>query len=443
MQRAPNNILTEGISVADQPSEDAIYRNVNLRIIPFIFVCYVVAYLDRINIGFVKLQMQDALKFDDAVYGLGAGIFFIGYVLFEVPSNVMLKRIGAKKTLGRIMLLWGIAGCCMALVRTPLQFYVCRFLLGAFEAGFVPGAIYLISCWYPSKRRGAALGVFLTGIPIAGVVGGPVSAWTMTRFDGLAGWDGWQWSFVIQALPAIVLGVIGFFLLDDGIETARWLSDAERRIVSAQVAAEIGPENSQGRTRIADFGDFRLYAMGLAYFTFICGTYVLSFWLPTLLRHAGLKDNLSIGLYSAIPFAVSVLGMVLLCRSSDRTMERRWHTALCAIAGAAALAAIPYVPNTLLYACILLSIATTAIYATVPLFWAMPSDYFAGSPGAAGSLALVNSVGLIGGFVSPFAIGWIKALTGSLVWGLYSTSVLLLAGGIALLIAVPKRLLHR
>jgi len=432
-----------GGALAEGIFEDTVARKVSLRIVPFLFVCYVISYLDRINIGFAKFQMQDTLGFSDVVYGMGAGIFFIGYVFFEVPSNVFMKRIGAKKTLSRIMLLWGLAGCCMALVSTPTQFYVCRFLLGACEAGFAPGAIYYISCWFPKRRQGKALGMFLSGIPVAGLIGGPLSGWVLTRFDGQTGLHGWQWMFVLQAAPAILLGVIAYFLLDDDISRAKWLSPDERRYLEMEIASEVDVTKSSLSPRIADFGDVRLYLMTLSYFTFICGTYVLSFWLPSMLKNTGLKDSLSIGLYSAIPFAVSAVGMVLLCKSSDRSSERRWHTALCAIVGGAALAAIPFVPNTLFCACTLLAVAATTIFATIALFWTIPSEYFAGSPGAAGSIALINSIGLIGGFLSPFVIGWIKTETGSLVGGLYLSSAVLAIGGIMLIVSVPKHIVKR
>lgn len=422
--------------------EDALFRKLNLRIIPFLFICYVIAYLDRINIGFVKLQMQDALQFSNAVYGLGAGIFFVGYVLFEVPSNLLLRRVGARRTLCRIMVLWGIAGCAMALVRTPAQFYICRFLLGMFEAGFVPGAIYYINCWYPMKRRGAALGVFLSGIPIAGLLGGPASGLSMTYLDGTLGWAGWQWTFVMQAVPAILLGVVAFRLLDDKILDARWLSTDERhhlqQLMKAEEAANAGHDNGP-----IEWRDVRIYLMSAAYFTFICGTYTLSFWLPTLLKGAGASSTLEVGLYSAVPFGISAIGMIMLCRSSDRRMERRWHTALAALAGALALGVMPFAPNTLAFASLLLAVAATAIFATVPLFWAMPSDYLAGSPGAAGTLAFVNSIGLIGGFVSPIALGAIKDLTGSLTYGLYATSLLLALGAALLILGVSAEHLRR
>jgi MFS family permease len=426
-------------ALAEGGFEDAVARKVSLRIIPFLFICYVVSYLDRINIGFAKFQMQDTLGFSDVIYGTGAGVFFIGYMLFEVPSNVLLKRIGAKKTLSRIMILWGLAGCCMALVSTPTQFYVCRFMLGACEAGFVPGAIYYISCWFPKRRQGKALGAFLSGIPIAGLIGGPLSGWVLTHFDGVTGMRGWQWMYMLQAAPAILLGVLAYFILDDNISRAKWLSSDERRYLEMEIASEVDVPRSSRSQRIADFGDARLYVMALSYFTFICGTYALSFWLPSMLKNAGLKGDLSIGMYSTIPFAVSAVGMVLLCNSSDRNSERRWHTALCAIVGGAALAAIPFVPNTLFFACTLLAIAATTIFATIPLFWTMPSEYFAGSPGAAGSIALINSIGLTGGFLSPFIIGWIKTATGSLVGGLYLSSAVLAVGGVLLLASVPKQ----
>ncbi|CAG9204303.1 Putative tartrate transporter [Paraburkholderia sabiae] len=423
---------------SDAEGDAKLYRKVALRLIPLLFICYVVAYLDRINVGFAKLQMQDALGFSDTVYGLGAGIFFIGYFLFEVPSNMILERIGAKRTIARIMICWGITGCLLAHVSTPTGFYVLRFLLGAFEAGFFPGVVYYLGCWFPEARRGHMLGIFMTGIPIAGLFGGPVSGWAMSSLSGF-GMQGWQWLYVIEAAPAVLLGIVALAYLDDNARDAKWLTPGERDRLTLALVAE--SERNSSRTDASlrrAMTSVRLYALAFAYFAFICGTYAVSFWLPTVLKSSGVTDVAQIGWYSAIPYGISAVGMVWLCRNSDRTMERRWHTSLAAIAGAVALALLPHVPANVSVTIVLLTAAATGIFATMPLFWSIATDYFAGTSSAAVAIALINSLGLVGGFASPFMMGWLKTVTGSLTTGLYVVTAVLLLGAIILLIFAPR-----
>ena len=423
---------------SDAKNQSKLYRKVAWRLIPLLFICYVVAYLDRINVGFAKLQMQDALGFSDTVYGLGAGIFFIGYFIFEVPSNMILERFGAKKTIARIMILWGIAGCLMAHVSNPTEFYVLRFLLGAFEAGFFPGVVYYIGCWFPESRRGHMLGIFMTGIPIAGLFGGPVSGWAMSSLSGL-GLAGWQWLYIIEAAPAVLLGIFAIAYLDDNAKRAKWLSADERDQLIQALAAESERNSSRADSQLRKaMASPRLYALAFAYFAFICGTYAVSFWLPTVLRSSGVTDVARIGWYSAIPYGISAIGMVWLCRNSDRTGERRCHTSLCAAAGAAALALLPHLPNNVSVTIALLTVAATGIFATMPLFWSIATDYFSGTSSAAVAIAFINSLGLIGGFVSPFAMGWLKTVTGSLTSGLYLITVVLLLGSLVLLLCAPR-----
>lgn len=427
-----------GMHVREEVDEERLYRKVTLRIVPFIFLCYLVAYLDRINIGFLKLQMQDALSFSDAVYGLGAGIFFLGYVLFEVPSNLMIGRLGARLTIGRVMLLWGLTAAAMSMVKTPMQFYVCRFMLGVFEAGFVPGVLYYLSCWFPKKKRGVALSIFLAGSPIGGMIGGPVSGTIMRQMEGVLAWGGWQWAFVVEAVPALVLGVLAFVVLTDKVADAKWLTKDERNRVIRDLEAEKVENGQKSSASLSDYLDKRIYFMTFAYFACICGTYALAFWMPTMLKHVGVTNVEAIGWYVAIPFGCSAVTMFLLSKNSDRTGERRWHTALCATLGGVALAAIPFAPPTLTASLILMTLAAIGLFSTLPLFWAIPSDYLAGSPSAAPLMALINSLGLLGGFFSPAAMGWIKEVTGSLFYGLYATAALLVVGAIVLVLGVPK-----
>ncbi|BBU30633.1 MFS transporter [Burkholderia sp. THE68] len=425
---APAPVTTPG------DTQRALYFKVAVRLVPFLIVCYVVAYLDRINVGFAKLQMQEALGFSDAVYGLGAGIFFIGYFLFEVPSNLLLQRIGARKTITRIMVLWGLTGCAMATVSSPGAFYVLRFLLGVFEAGFFPGVVYFLSQWFPSSRRGQILGLFMTGFPIAGMIGGPVSGWAMSHLAGIAGLAGWQWLYIVEAVPAVLLGIVTWFTLSDDIERARWLTEPERdtlRHALREEARDAGARHDGQLRKV--IADPKVYLMSFAYFTFICGTYALSFWLPTVLKVAGATSVERIGWLSAIPYGIAAIGMVLICRHSDRLLERRWHGALAAFAGAIALSLLPLLAHDLTATIVLLTIASITVFVTIPLLWSLASDYFAGSPAAAPAIAFVNSLGLLGGFASPFAMGWLKTLSGTLNSGLYLMTTLLALGACAML----------
>lgn len=415
--------------------ENALYRKVIWRLVPFLLICYVIAYLDRINVGFAKLQMQDALGFSDAVYGLGAGIFFVGYFLFEVPSNLLLQKIGAKKTVTRIMVCWGVVGCMMAFVTTPIQFYVLRFLLGVFEAGFFPGIVYYLGCWFPEARRGQVLGMFMVGIPVAGLLGGPVSGWAMQSLDLVAQMQGWQWLFIVEALPAIALGVIAFLVLDDSIDKAAWLSKPEKRVLLDALSNDSKTHTNHAASLGQLLRSKKLYALSFSYFAFICGTYAVSFWLPTMLKVGGAVTPAEIGWLSAIPYTATVAVMVLLCRHSDSSSERRWHTAAPAVFGAIALALLPAAGTNLVAVVALLTMATAGIVSTMPLFWSLASDAYAGRPNAAAAIALINSLGLIGGFASPAVMGWIKSSTGSLNSGLYLVTGVIILGAAAVLMS--------
>ncbi|MFP3584689.1 MFS transporter [Paraburkholderia sp. SIMBA_055] len=419
---------------APEDAQRALYLKVAMRLVPLLIVCYVIAYLDRINVGFAKLQMQDALGFSDAVYGLGAGIFFIGYFLFEVPSNLLLQRIGARKTITRIMVLWGLTGCAMATVSSPTAFYVLRFLLGVFEAGFFPGVVYFLSQWFPRNRRGQILGLFMTGFPIAGMIGGPVSGWAMSRLAGVAGLAGWQWLYIVEAAPAVLLGIVTWFTLSDDIERAKWLTEPERDTLRHALRDDGREADAEHAGQLRQvIADPKVYVISFAYFTFICGTYALSFWVPTVLKSAGATSVERIGWLSAIPYGIATIGMVLICRNSDRLLERRWHGALAALAGATALSLLPLLAHDLTATIVLLTIASTTVFVTIPLLWSLASDYFAGSPAAAPAIAFVNSLGLLGGFASPFAMGWLKTLSGTLNSGLFLMTTLLALGACAML----------
>ncbi|QQB34220.1 MFS transporter [Achromobacter deleyi] len=412
-----------------------LYRKITWRLLPFLLLCYVFAYLDRINIGFAKLQMQQDIGISDAVYGLGAGIFFLGYVMFEVPSNLLLTRIGARRTISRIMVLWGLTSASMLFVQGEWSFYVLRFMLGVFEAGFAPGMIFYLTYWYSQSRMAGVMAVVMLAGPIGGIVGGPVSAWIMTAFSGAHGLDGWQWMFLLEGLPCVLLGVIAFRYLDDKPAEARWLSAEEKALLAADL-------DSRGEHKKHAFAqvlrDPAIYGMALTYFCLICGIYAVSFWLPTLLKLAGVQDTMQIGLYSAIPYMAAAVFMLGFARSSDRMRERRWHTLVPALLAGVALCIATAAPTQFALSLTAITLATGFMWAAYTVFWAIPSQYLQGEA-AAGGIALINSIGLLGGFLSPSIIGWIKESTGSLSGGLYAISALLVAGALLLLVNRPPQ----
>ncbi|MGC5808934.1 MFS transporter [Ralstonia pseudosolanacearum] len=405
----------------------SVYSVVNRRILPFLATCYLFAYLDRINIGFAKLQMQNDLALSDAAYGLGAGIFFFGYMLFEVPSNLLLVKIGARRTLSRILILWGIVSASMLFVTDVWTFYALRFLLGVFEAGFAPGMIYYLTQWYPGERMARAMAVVLGAAPLGGVIGGPASTWIMGHFAGAGGLAGWQWMFLAEGIPSILLGIAAYGYLVDKPADARWLTDAQKAVIAGDIArAAPGQASSFGKA----LTEPKLYVLAAAYFCLICGVYAAGFWLPSILKSAGLSDLFQIGLYSAIPNLAMIVAMYALGRRSDRRGERHLHSAITAVLGAGLLAWAAHATS-FPAALISITLASAAIFASYSVFWAIPQQHLKGTA-AAGGIALINSIGLFGGFFSPTLIGWTKEATGSLQAGLLVMAALLVLGAVLL-----------
>lgn len=418
------------------------YRKVNWRLIAFLFICYMMAYLDRINVGFAQLQMKGELGFSDAVYGLGAGIFFAGYFLFEIPSNLLLVKSGVRNTMMRIMIGWGLISMSMLFVSSPMSFYVLRFLLGAFEAGFLPGIIFYLTLWYPGARRARIIAVFMSAVPVAGVLGSPISGWIMHDMHGWLGLQGWQWMFALEGAPTVLLGLLVPLFLVDKPSQAPWLTAHEKALIEHTLAAERVLQPGQVETSFGQaIKDPRVYLFAFVYFTIICGVYAVSFWLPTIIKGAGVTDILSIGLYSMIPYGIGAVGMILIGRHSDLKMERRWHLALCALVGALGLVMIALSNGNLALSLAALSLATATIFAGMPVFWAIPTAYLSRSA-VAGGVALINSLALIGGFVSPTLMGWAKTTTGSFTSGLYVMAALLVAGAIAIVLGTTQAMLH-
>jgi D-galactonate transporter len=419
--------------------EDDTYRTLKWRLIPFLMLCYVVSYLDRVNIGFAKLQMLGDLHFSETTYGLGAGVFFIGYVLCGVPSNLMLHRVGAKAWIALIMVTWGVLSGLMAFVTTPAQFYILRLLLGAAESGFLPGIILYLTYWFPGARRARMVSMFQAAIPISGVLGGPVSGMILDHLNGHLGFRGWQWLFLIEALPALILGLSAWFCLDNGIEQAHWLTPTQKELLTRTIKEEDAlKESSSVRTILADGRLWRLCLLALG---LVIGVYAVSFWMPTVLKEAGARSSTEVGWLSAIPNLIAVPGMLLFARSSDLRRERRWHVASAALLGALGLACTAMFTHELVLAVFALSLATTGLISAVPMQWSFVTAFLGGSSGAA-AIGLLNSVGNLGGLISPPLIGWLKDTTGSLQTGLLAIAACAVVSAL-LALSVPARLVNR
>ena len=417
------------------------YRKTAWRLMPFLMLCYLCAYLDRVNVGFAKLQMMNDLALSETVYGLGAGMFFIGYFLCEVPSNIILHKVGARVWIARIMITWGIVSALFAFVETAWQFYALRFLLGIAEAGLAPGLLLYLTYWFPSYRRARMTVLWFIAIPLSGMVGGPISGWIMNHFAGMHGWAGWQWMFVLEAIPAALMGVAVLFYLDNSIRAAKWLTEDEKVILEQRIATEAQGKVSHPSIR-AMFADPRIWVMALIYFCCVMGQYSLTFWLPSLIKAAGVTGVLNIGLFTAIPYSVAVASMILLGRSSDKYRERRWHMAIPLVVGAAAIvcSALAGAHNTG-WAIFFLTIAAGGILAASPMFWSLPTAFLGGVSAAAG-IAAINSVGNLAGFAAPYMIGSIKDLTQSTDIAIYLLAGILVIGA-AIIMRVPAKLVNK
>ena len=420
--------------------ENLAYRKVTWHIVPLVVVAYTVAYLARVNIGFAKLQMLGDLHLSDSVYGLAAGIFFFGYLLLEVPSNLLLHKIGARLSIARIMFLWGIISACMMFVSSAWLFYLLRFLLGAAEAGFFPGVILYLTYWYPSQRRGATTGLFMSSIPISGLIGGPISGWILRYMSGWKGLAGWQWMFLLEALPSIAMGFVVLCVMKNRIDDASWLDDQQKTMLKARLAADRETSDSVSSSGDA-FRNPYVWLMTAIYFCLTTVSYGIGFWLPTFIKAAGATDVFHIGLLTAIPYLFAIAAMILLGRTSDRTRQRRWHIVLPCLIAALALLGITVSSTSLTMTVILLTVATMCILGMFPAFWPLPTALLAGT-GAAAGIALINAVGNFSVFFSQPLMGWLNDVTHSTHGGLYFMAAACMAGA-ALAFSVPARLVDR
>lgn len=410
-------------STQDRSRRSAIAKATR-RLIPFLCLAYTVNFLDRVNVGFAALHMNKDLGFSPSVYGFGAGIFFLGYIAFEIPSNLALQRFGARIWIARIMISWGLLACAMALVRSETGFYVMRLLLGIAEAGFFPGIILYLTYWFPAAERARIIALFMASVPLATVFGGPLSG-ALLEMHGFLGLAGWHWLFVIEGVPAVLLGIAALFVLDNSPAHARWLTEDERQALTATLAAEAET------TKVVGYADLRaaltrprVLALGLLYFLMVIGLYGIGFWMPQVIEGFGLEP-LQVGFLTAIPYLFAATAMVLWGRNSDRTGERRWHIALPLLLAACAFAWSAY-SGPLIPTMVALTIATLGFYAAFGPFWSLPTALLTGT-GAAAGIALVNSMGNAAGFAGPYIVGVLKQATGS-----FSAALLFLAAALAL-----------
>ncbi len=430
---------------AIQPSQDTegrrLYRKVAWRLIPFFCCCYLAAYLDRINVGFAKLQMADQLQLSDAAFGLGAGLFFVGYILFEVPSNLILKRVGARVWIARIMVSWGVLSACTLLVTTPAQFYVLRLLLGIAEAGFLPGVLYYLTLWFPTHRRGRMIALFMIGLPLSSVIGAPLSGWILEAFDGLQGLRGWQWLFLLEGVPSVLLGLLALRLLPEGPQDAEWLDLREQGHLLRDLTVDEAQSPASGDSFRQGFFNLKVWMLGGIDFAILLSAYAMGFWMPTFIRQAGVADASDIGLLTALPSIAAVFGMLALGASSDRFRERRWHIILPFWIGAAAMAASTAFTENVVATVLLFSIAQAAIIGAVPVFFSLPATFLTGTAAATG-FALACSLANIAGLVSNTLIGLALDITGRSGGALLFFAACLVLGSL-LVVALPAKVVNR
>lgn len=405
----------------------AVLRKAARRIIPILFICYIFAYLDRINVGFAKLQMQQDLGMSDSVYGTGAGIFFLGYFLFEVPANMILRRIGARIWLSSIMILWGATSAANMLVHTAGEFYLVRLLLGIVEAGFFPGVILFLTFWFPRQYRTRMTATFMSAIPLSGAIGGPISGWILGRMSSFGGLRGWQWLFLLEGLPSVVAGVVAYFVLEDGPLKARWLTASEQETLQKSLAQEEHARTKHGKhlqTMADAFRSRTIWMLAVVFFGFSAGSYAVGFWLPQLLKDRFTSDPVEIGWLSAVPWTVGAIAMIVCGRLSDQSGEYRRYLLVAGIVGALAfgLSAFPGQPKAT--SLLALTIATAGVMVSISTFWALPTSLLSASAAASG-IAWINSLGNLSGYLCPSVVGLIRDRTGSM------TPALLLLSGVS------------
>jgi ACS family tartrate transporter-like MFS transporter len=434
--------MAEVDAATDRVVEGAV-RKAMWRLLPFLGLCYLLNYVDRVNVGFAALKMNPDLGLSAAAYGLGAGLFFIGYFFFEVPSNVILHRVGARIWIARIMITWGVVASATAFVQGEISFYIVRFLLGIAEAGFFPGIILYLTYWFPRAQRAKVVALFFLAVPLSSVLGAPISTLLIQNGDGVLGFDaGWQFMFFVEGIPALLMGVLVLVLLPDRPTRARWLSGAEQQALERRIADEDAAQVPQETGLLAGLRDRRVVALSVIYFGVVFGLYVLAFFLPQVVsdlqEQFGIRFSLvEIGLITAVPYVVASVVMVLNARHSDRTGERRLHVAVPAFLGAAGVAVALYLDSPYLVMAAM-TLCAVGVYSAIPVIWQLPSAFLTGV-GAAAGIALINSFGNLSGFVGPYLTGWLQDLTGSFRAGMFVVAAFMALAGVVVLLVGRER----
>ena len=416
-------------SSAATPSEleTSTIRAISWRLIPFLVLAYFLSYLDRVNLGFAALTMNKELNFSPTVFSWGAGIFFIGYFLFEVPSNLALEKFGASRWIARIMITWGIISALMALVSGVWSFYGVRFLLGVAEAGFFPGIILYLTYWYPAKYRARFLAAFAVAVPVSTVIGAPISG-LLLGLDGAMGLQGWQWLFIIEGVPSVLLGIVTWFYLTDRPVKADWLTAEQKAWLAAQLDSETAAKQAANHLTLGQaLASPKVIALSLIYFGFVAALYGMQFWLPTIVKAFGFS-NAQTGFVIAVPYLFGTVAMILWARHSDATRERVFHVGAPLLLTAVALGVCGYVTDPMT-TMVVLTVAAIGVFCTFGVFWTLPTAWLSGAA-AAGAIALINSIGNLAGFAGPYLIGWVKESTGSTSTGLFVLAALPLIGGL-------------
>jgi len=417
---------------------DRVYSKISWRLIPFLAFLWILAWIDRVNIGYAKLTMLDDLKFSEAVYGLGAGIFFLGYFLFEVPSNLLLEKIGAKKTIMRITIGWGIVCILQMFVTTPAEFYTLRFLLGVFEAGFYPGIILYLTYWYPTVRRARAFGLFMSASAFAGVLGGPLAGWIMNKMHMVNDWTGWQWVFLLEGVPSIIMGFVTWAYLTDKPEQARWLSDSDKKMVRDELENDRQHLGAREHGILSSLKDPRIWLLVLVYFCIIAANSSLTFFAPTLVKGLGFTDPQTIGWIMAVIYLGGAAGMIINGRHSDHAKEERLHCGVAALLGAIGITAVATIGNVPVLALPALALAVLGTMSAIPIFWQLPNLLLTGSAAACG-IALINSIANLAGFGAPWFLGVVKTSTGQFTSGLYTVSAIEAVTLVLILAFIPRK----
>lgn len=446
METASERLLP-GASAAELSFEDRTYRKVILRILPILLFCYMAAYLDRVNIGFAKLDMLNDLQFSNTIYALGASIFFWGYFLFEVPSNLLLHRFGARFWIARIMFSWALVSIAVAFtvplakffhIESTSMFYTLRFLLGICEAGFFPGVILYLNYWFPTHRQSRVMSGFLMAMPISLTLGGILSGWLMNSMQGVHGMAGWQWMLIIEGIPSLIMAVVVICLLVDNIDKAKWLSPEEKQMLKNNLQTENKGKASSLREVLLNG---QVWLLVLILLTFNTGFYGLAFWMPSIIKSAGISNSLHIGLLTAIPYGIAVVAMTLNARHSNKTGERRLHAAVPAFIGGVGLILSAFFADNLVLSVLFLSVSASGVLSLMPIYWTLPGTVLSGVAAAAG-IGMINAIGNLSGFTGSMITAVAENLTGNINNGTYVLGACLFVSG-ALILSIPKAMLDK